>query len=261
MTDGSALKNRPTRALVTGGSKRIGRAICERLAMAGLEVVVHFNQSSETADDMAKALSDYYGVRTAALGAQLMDEEETRGLVQRAHDILGPIDVLVNNASVFEADSIETANRQSWDRHLITNLYAPFALSQEFMRQLPEGVLGNIVNIVDQRVLNPTPHFTSYTVSKLGLWSMTKTLAQALAPQVRVNAVGPGPTLPSPRQTAEQFEEQWRSVPLERQVMPEEIAAAVGFILDAPSMTGQTIVLDGGEHLGWVKGSKIAPEE
>ena len=261
MTLNPGLPNRSKRALVTGGAKRIGRSICVGLAKAGLEIAIHYNQSSETVDDITQKLSDTYGVRTAAVDAQLLDEDDTRSLLRRANEALGPIDVLINNASVFEVDSVDTANRAGWDRHMTTNLYAPLALSQEFVRQLPINATGNIVNIVDQRVLNPTPHFLTYTLSKMGLDSLTKTLARALAPRIRVNAVGPGPTLPSPRQTQEQFEKQWRSVPLKRPVLPEEIAAGVCFILDAPSMTGQTIVIDGGEHLGWEVGSLAAPEE
>jgi NAD(P)-dependent dehydrogenase (short-subunit alcohol dehydrogenase family) len=131
------------------------------------------------------------------------------------------------------------------------NLRAPFVLTQALVRQLPEGASGNVVNLLDQRVRNLTPHFTSYTLSKAGLWTLTQTLALALAPRVRVNAVGPGPTIASARQTEEQFARQWSSVPLARRVMPREIADAVRFILDAPSMTGQMIALDGGQHLGW----------
>lgn len=249
------------RALVTGGARRIGRAICECLAASGMDIVVHYNRSSETADDIAQALIDSHGINAVAVGADLTDEDDTRGLMAEAVGALGPIDVLVNNASIFEADTIETADRNSWDRHMTVNLYAPLALTQEFVRCLPDDTHGAVVNIVDQRVLNTTPHFTTYTLSKAGLWSLTRTLAQALAPAIRVNAVGPGPTLPSPRQSDAQFEAQWRAVPLERAVDPAEIAACVRFILDAPSMTGQTIVLDGGEHLGWVAGSKTAPEE
>ncbi len=142
------------------------------------------------------------------------------------------------------------------------NLRAPFILTQALDRQLPEGQAGNVVNILDQRVLNLTPHFTSYTVSKSALWTLTQTLAMALAPRIRVNAVGPGPTLPSSRQTEEQFSRQWSSLPLKRQVMPKEICDAVRFILDAPSMTGQMIAVDGGQHLGWGhRGTTLALEE
>jgi NAD(P)-dependent dehydrogenase (short-subunit alcohol dehydrogenase family) len=152
---------------------------------------------------------------------------------------------------MFERDEAMTVTRSSWDLHMETNLRAPFVLSQGFAAQLPDGHSGSIVNIVDQRVWNLTPHFTSYTVSKAGLWALTQTLALALAPRVRVNAIGPGPTLPSKHQTAEEFAEQCRSMPLQRGAALAEMAAALKFILASPSMTGQMIALDGGQHLCW----------
>ena len=159
--------------------------------------------------------------------------------------------MLVNNASLFERDEVLTATRDSWDQHMEVNLRAPFVLSQDFARQLPGGAAGHIVNILDQRVRNLTPHFTSYTLSKSGLWTLTRTLALALAPRIRVNGVAPGPVLPSPRQTQAQFDAQARATPLGRATAPEEIAAAVLFLLAAPSVTGQMLALDGGQHLNW----------
>ena len=167
-----------------------------------------------------------------------------------------PVTCLVNNASVFECDSPETATKESWDLHMQVNLRAPFLLVQGFLRQLPAAASGNVINILDQRVLNVTPHFTSYTVSKAGLWTLTQTLAMALAPRIRVNGVGPGPTLPSKRQTDEQFIRQWSRTPLARQVMPEEISAAVRFLLSAPSVTGQMISVCAGQHLGWSRSDR-----
>jgi NAD(P)-dependent dehydrogenase (short-subunit alcohol dehydrogenase family) len=170
--------------------------------------------------------------------------------------------VLVNNASQFEHDTIETANRESWDRHMEVNLRAPFVLSQIFADQVPEGIEGNIVNILDQRVLNLTPFFMTYTVSKTALWTLTQTMAMALAPKVRVNGIGPGPTLKNVRQTEQEFVRQWTELPLRRRVLPEEISDAVRYILLAPSMTGQMIALDGGQHLGWgAKSNMMAPIE
>jgi NAD(P)-dependent dehydrogenase (short-subunit alcohol dehydrogenase family) len=180
-----------------------------------------------------------------------MNEAETASLVGRVCDTLGPVTCLVNNASLFERDEALTATRESWDRHMLVNLRAPFLLTQAVARQMPSEACGCVINLLDQRVWNLTPHFTSYTLSKAGLWTLTQTLAMAWAPRIRVNAVGPGPTLPSRRQSAEQFETQWSNVPLARPVTPEEISAAVRFLLDAPSVTGQMIAVDAGQHLGW----------
>jgi NAD(P)-dependent dehydrogenase (short-subunit alcohol dehydrogenase family) len=154
---------------------------------------------------------------------------------------------------VFERDEIDDADRQSWDRHMETNLRAPLVLSQAFARQLPAEERGCIVNIIDQRVWNLTPHFVSYTLSKAGLWTLTQTLALALAPRIRVNGIGPGPTLRNDRQSEEHFAAQWENIPLQRPTGPEEICQGVRFILDAPALTGQMIALDGGEHLGWAQ--------
>jgi NAD(P)-dependent dehydrogenase (short-subunit alcohol dehydrogenase family) len=160
---------------------------------------------------------------------------------------------LVNNASAFEMDKVDTATRESWDRHIETGLRAPLVLSQAFAQQLPEEIDGNIINMLDQRVWKLTPYFLSYTVAKTGLWTLTQTLALALAPRIRVNGIGPGPTLPSERQSAEQFRLQQAAVPLKRGPALDEIAATVRYILATPSLTGQMIALDGGEHLGWAQ--------
>ena len=177
----------------------------------------------------------------------------------RAAAALGPVTCLVNNASAFEPDTIATVTRASWDTHMETNLRAPLVLTQAFARALPSGAAGNVINILDQRVWNPTPYFLSYTVGKAGLWMLTKTLALALAPAIRVNAIGPGPTLPSERQSAEHFARQQRNTPLRRGPQPEEIGRAARFILDSPSLTGQMIALDGGQHLGWATPESGAP--
>jgi len=236
-------------ALITGAAKRIGRAMALDLAAHGWAVAVHFNSSEADAvqvcDDIVRA-----GGRAAPLRADLEREDECQALVKRATTALGPLTLLINNASIFEKDSPETATRESWDAHMQINLRAPFVLIQEFSARLPKDVTGNVINIVDQRVWNLTAAFTSYTVSKAALWTLTRTLALALAPRIRVNAVGPGPTLPSARQTEEQFQRQWEVVPLARQVFTDEICEAVRFIVDAHSMTGQMIALDGGQHLG-----------
>ena len=195
------------------------------------------------------------GTRAVALAADLAKESEVATLVPRAREALGPLGGLVNNASVFEYDSLESATRASWDLHLETNLRAPFTLIQSFARQVPADGHGAVVNLIDQRVWSLTPHFVTYTVSKAGLWTLTQTLALALAPRIRVNAIGPGPTLKSTHQTDAQFQAQVDSMPLRRGTSPDEIAAAVRFLFHAPAMTGQMLALDGGQHLGWAQSS------
>jgi NAD(P)-dependent dehydrogenase (short-subunit alcohol dehydrogenase family) len=237
-------------ALVTGAARRIGRAIAQDLAARGFGIGVHYHRSREEAEEVIGAIKAKGG-RAVALRADLGREADTIRLVGALADALRPPSLLVNNASLFERDDALTATRASWDAHLETNLRAPFVLSQEFARHLPEGEDGLIVNMLDQRVWNVTPHFTSYTVSKAGLWTITQTLALALAPRVRVNAIGPGPVLPSSRQTQAQFDRQVGSVPLKRSAKLEEICAAIHFLVAATSMTGQMIALDGGQHLNW----------
>lgn len=244
-------------ALVTGAARRIGRAIALELAAAGWSVAVHYHTSGEEARRTVEEIAAKGG-RAAAIAADLASEAETAALVQRAAAAVGPLTCLVNNASVFRSDSPETATRRTWDEHLQVNLRAPFVLTQTLAAGLATGAEGNVVNVIDQRVWNLTPFFTSYTVSKAGLWALTQNLALALAPRIRVNAVGPGPTLKSARQTDDEFARQWSSMPLKRQVLPEEVARAVCFLLDAPAVTGQMIALDGGQHLGWAHVSGIS---
>jgi NAD(P)-dependent dehydrogenase (short-subunit alcohol dehydrogenase family) len=185
------------------------------------------------------------------LQADLSDEKQTLSLMAQTVDALGPIGCLVNNASAFEHDDVASADRASWDAHIETNLRAPFVLIQEMARILPDDMNGIVVNMLDQRVWNLTPHFLSYTVSKSGLWTMTRTLALALAPRIRVNAIGPGPVLPNTRQSEEQFKRQYESLPLRRPADPTEICDAIQFMISADSMTGQMIALDSGQHLAW----------
>jgi NAD(P)-dependent dehydrogenase (short-subunit alcohol dehydrogenase family) len=235
---------------VTGAARRIGRAIALDLARRGWSVAVHCRESIAAAEEVVGLVREQGG-QAVVLQADLAREAETTDLIERAAAALGPVDCLVNNASAFEQDRVESATRGSWDLHLETNLRAPFVLIQQLARQLPAESSGNVINLIDQRVWNPTPQFVSYTVSKAGLWMLTRTMALALAPRIRVNAIGPGPTLRSARQSEQDFERQWSSTPLRRGTTPEEICAAVRFILDAPAMTGQMIALDGGQHLGW----------
>jgi NAD(P)-dependent dehydrogenase (short-subunit alcohol dehydrogenase family) len=240
----------PKTALVTGSAKRIGRAIAFDLAAHGWAVAVHYARSADAANEAVNDIRKTGGT-AVALQADLSVETETVSLMASAVDSLGPVGCLVNNASTFDHDDVATADRASWDAHIETNLRAPFVLVQEMARALPGGSDGVVINMLDQRVWNLTPHFLSYTVSKSGLWTMTRTLALALAPRIRVNAIGPGPVLPNARQTEKQFKRQYESLPLRRPVDIAEICNAVQFIISAPSMTGQMIALDSGQHLAW----------
>jgi len=251
----------PRIALVTGAAKRLGRAIALALAEHGWDIAVHYHRSAAEAEETGAEIRRL-GRRAMLIQADLGQESEVEALLPTICSTLGPVACLVNNASVFEMDKIDTVTRDSWDRHIETNLRAPLVLSQAFARQLPEGLEGNIINLLDQRVWKLTPYFLSYTVAKMGLWTLTRTLALGLAPRIRVNAVGPGPTLPSPRQSDDQFRQQSAAMPLGHGASAAEIAAAVIYILSARSMTGQMIALDGGEHLGWqVPGKGFQPKE
>jgi NAD(P)-dependent dehydrogenase (short-subunit alcohol dehydrogenase family) len=250
----------PKAALVTGGAKRIGRELALALAEDGFSVAVHYHGSREAAESLAKRIRGNGGT-AVALGADLADEAAVRTLLPLAERKLGAIGCLVNNAAVFHDDTVETASRESWDLHLAVNLRAPFVLIQDFAARLPADAGGVVINLLDQRVWSLTPYFVSYTLSKAGLWTLTQTLALALAPQIRVNAIGPGPTLPSPRQTPEEFARQRELMPLRRGTSPGEIAAAMRFILSAPAMTGQMIALDGGQHLGWAQSARLPSVE
>ena len=253
-------RDNPKTALITGAAKRIGRHLALSLAERGWDIAVHYNSSeadaAEVADEIRKC-----GRNAAILRADLSRENEVAGLIARAADALGPLTCLVNNASVFEYDSIDSATRSGWDTHLETNLRAPFVLTQEFAKALPADAGGVVVNLIDQRVWNLTPHFVTYTISKAALWTLTQTLALALAPRIRVNAIGPGPTLANTRQTPEQFARQCAAMPLRHGASPQDIADALHYILDAKSMTGQMIALDGGQHLAWCQPAAIVPEE
>ena len=248
-------------ALVTGAGKRLGREIALYLASRGLDVAVHYYNSASEAEEVAGLCRDM-DVKAATLKADLTVEDETQKLVPRAIEALGgPLTVLVNSASIFEHDTIRTGTRDSWDRHMESNLRAPFVLSQAFAEQAPDPLVGGewndttaqalIINMVDQRVLSMTPHFASYTLAKVGLWTLTQTSAMALAPGIRVNAIGPGPTMQGARQSREHFQHQRKSTILKRGADPSDVTQAVGYFLDAPSVTGQLICVDGGQHLAW----------
>jgi NAD(P)-dependent dehydrogenase (short-subunit alcohol dehydrogenase family) len=242
-------KSAPRTALVTGAGRRIGAAITLALARAGYGVVLHANSSRDEAEKLAAKIVEAGGRASVAL-ADFADNEAVRGLVPAAA-AFGPLTLLVNNAGEFEPDDIETLSPARFQRAVAVNLAAPLFLAQAFAAQAPADADASIVNILDQRVLKPTPRFFSYTLSKSALHTATRTLAQAMAPKVRVNAVAPGPTLPSPRQTGAQFATQAESLPLQRGPQPDDIAAAVLYLAEAKSVTGVTIPVDGGQHLSW----------
>ena len=237
--------------LVTGSAKRIGRRLALDFASDGWDVAVHCNASLAEAEEVAGLIRNM-GRNTVIVRGNLSEADVPDRLIAEASVALGGLTCLINNASLFEPDEVGTITRASWAEHLDTNLRAPVFLSQAFARQLPEGVEeGNVISIIDQRVWKLNPKFFSYTTSKSGLWTATRTLAQALAPHIRVNAIGPGPALPSARMDQAEFDKQAKLTLLGRGTSPEEISAAVKFILSQPSLTGQMIALDGGQHLVW----------
>ena len=235
-------------ALITGGARRIGRALVAAAVEAGYDVAIHVRHMDDEADAAAAEVRAR-GRRAAILTCDLRQEGATVALVGEAEAELGTVTLLVNCASVFEEDAFHDMNRASWDAHLETNLRAPLVLAQVFARRLPPGRDGLIVNLLDQRVLNPAPEFFSYSLSKSALWDATRMLAQALAPRIRVNGIGPGPTLPSIHQDQAAFEAEAAATLLQRPVGPREIADALRYLIDAPSVTGQMIAVDAGQHL------------
>jgi NAD(P)-dependent dehydrogenase (short-subunit alcohol dehydrogenase family) len=242
---------RPDRgvALITGAGRRIGRTLALALAGAGFDIVAHHYRSGEDAESLCNAVRAL-GRKALPVDADLAEEAEALALIGRSGD-LGALTVLVNNAALFEDDRIESLTTESWRRHMAINLQAPILLSQAFAAALPPDRQGIILNLVDQRVLRPNPQFFSYGLSKSALWSATQTLAQALAPRIRVNAIGPGPTLPSIHQSPAQFAAEAGAVPLGHGSAPEQIASAALYLIDAQAVTGQMIAVDGGQHLAW----------
>jgi NAD(P)-dependent dehydrogenase (short-subunit alcohol dehydrogenase family) len=248
------------RALVTGAGKRLGREMALYLARRGYDLALHYATSRNEAEALAHEISAM-GRRAVTLRADLLVESQVEKLVPTAVNGLGgPLSVLINNASIFEYDSLPSATRSSWDRHIESNLRAPFVLTQAFAAQVQTPMVdalaepvakGLIINMIDQRVQKLTPEFMSYTIAKMGLWALTQTAAQALAPRVRVNAIAPGPTLRGARQSEDAFTQQRRATILQRGANPADINAALGFFLDSPAVTGQMIAVDGGQHLAW----------
>jgi NAD(P)-dependent dehydrogenase (short-subunit alcohol dehydrogenase family) len=239
-------------ALVTGAARRIGLAIAERLASAGYDLAIHSSEATRPEADEAAARLQAQGHRAVVIAAELSDPVQPEQIVETARAALGPLTVLVNNASIFERDNAEAIDVALFDRVMAVNLRAPLLLAQHFARQVPEGTPAVIVNLVDQRVWRPTPQFFSYSVTKAGLWWATQTMAQAFAPRhIRVNAIGPGPVLPNTPQGDAGFEKEVAGVLLKRAVAPKEIAEAVLFLVEAQSVTGQMIAVDSGQHLAW----------
>ncbi|KZD09686.1 SDR family oxidoreductase [Oceanibaculum pacificum] len=252
MIDNPALASYPPAALVTGAARRIGRAIALDLAGHGWDVALHANRSLDEAHRLAAEIAAL-GRKAVVLQADLAHEPAVETLVPAAVAALGPLGLLVNNASTFEKDDIATASRASWEAHIEPNLRAPLVLTQAFARQLPADRAGCVVNLIDQRVWNPGADFLSYTVSKAALLTLTRTLALALAPRIRVNAIGPGPVLRSIHQSEAEFAAECRGVPLQRGTDPAEICRTLRFLLEAAAMTGQMIALDGGQHMTGIR--------
>jgi NAD(P)-dependent dehydrogenase (short-subunit alcohol dehydrogenase family) len=256
-------------ALVTGGARRLGRAMVLGLAARGIDVVIHCFSGLQQANDTA-AQARALGVKAVTLRADLLSDADVEDLIPQACEAIGkPLDVLINNASVFEYDTLRSATADSWDRHLRSNLRAPFFLTQAFAAQAPDVTVepggeplasACVINMLDQRMRKLTPEFASYTIAKMGLWAFTRTAAQELAPQIRVNAIGPGPTLQGARQTKTHFEAQRNATLLQRGSNPQDIVAAMNFILDAPGLTGQLMCIDGGQHLAWQTPDILGPD-
>ena len=238
-------------ALVTGAGDRLGKAMALSLGKAGFGVGVHFNSSESKADAVVEEIRSGGGV-AIAVQADLSDEMQTATLIERANRELGALSLLVNSASLFEADEIDTVTHESWNAHIQTNLRAPLKLTQDFAAQIVPDTNNLVVNIIDQRVWKLTPQFLSYTTSKAALWTLTQTLAQALGPKgVRVNAIGPGPTMRNARQSEEDWRAQNRATVLGHGARPDDIVAALHYLIGAKAMTGQMLAVDGGQHLVW----------
>lgn len=240
----------PKVALVTGAARRIGLAIAERLGAHGYRVVMHCSEASLTEAKAAAARLAGQGIAASIVIGDLRDPAAPSHIIAEAGRAFGPLGLLVNSAALFEEDSAFAIDLALWDRHFAVNLRAPLLLAQNFVQQVPAGSEAAIVNIIDQRVLRPTPQFFSYSLTKSALWAATRSMAQAFAPlQIRVNGVGPGPVLPNTRQGEVGFAAEVAGLPLKHAVAPEEIAAAVLYLAEARSVTGQMIAVDAGQHL------------
>ncbi len=248
----------PGAALVTGAADRIGATLARRLAEAGHPVIIHYRTSESDAEALHASITKNGG-RAALLKADLLNRGQRRRVIARAAGPFGPLGILVNNASIYESDSVETLDEALWDAHFGIHAEVPLFLARDFATQLPEGAHGTIVNIIDERVWQLAPAHTSYTLSKTVLWSATQTMAQSLAPRIRVNAIGPGPTLPDADQTQDSFHERTSGLPLGDGARPDDIADALLYLVGARAVTGQMLALDGGSHLEWPAHRAVTP--
>ena len=235
--------------IITGGATRIGAAIANKLSGPNKEIVIHFNKSKSKADDLKKKLSQK-GSKIYLIKADLNKDSDLKKIIKFAKSKLKYFDCLINNASLFENDKLDNFTSQSWEKHITTNLKAPAYLSKEFSKNI-KGKNNNIINIIDQRVFKLTPFFFSYTLSKTGLYTLTKTSAMSLAPQIRVNGIAPGPTIKNKRQSIKHFKNQYLATPLKKQVNVDEVCNAVDFFIKNSSITGQVVALDSGQSLNW----------
>ena len=235
--------------IITGGATRIGAAIANKLSGPNKEIVIHFNKSKSKAEDLKKKLF-LKGSKIYLIKADLNKDSDLKKIIKFAKSKLKYFDCLINNASLFENDKLENFTSQSWEKHITTNLKAPAYLSKEFSKNI-KGINNNIINILDQRVFKLTPFFFSYTLSKTGLYTLTKTSAMSLAPQIRVNGIAPGPTIKNKRQSMKHFKNQYLATPLKKQVNVNEVCNAVDFFIKNSSITGQVVALDSGQSLNW----------
>tara|TARA_B100001250_G_scaffold387564_1_gene385092 strand:- start:753 stop:1508 length:756 start_codon:yes stop_codon:yes gene_type:complete len=235
--------------IITGGATRIGAAIAKKLSGPGVEIVVHYNKSKSNAEKLKNELLTY-NAKIYLVKGDLSKEQDIKKIIKFAKSKLKYFDCLINNASLFENDKLENFTTKSWDSHLRTNLRAPALLSKEFSKNI-KGKNNNIINIIDQRVFKLTPYFFSYTISKTGLYTLTKTSAMSLAPNIRVNGIAPGPTIKNKRQSEKHFKKQYLATPLKRQVDVEQICNAVDFFIKNISITGQVLAVDSGQSLNW----------
>ena len=235
--------------IITGAATRMGAAIAKKLSGPNIEIVIHYNKSKSKAESLKKDLNKS-GTKIYLVKADLTKENEIEKMLKFSKTKLKYFDCLINNASLFENDKLENFNSKSWEQHISTNLKAPALLSKEFSKNA-KGKNNNIINIIDQRVFKLTPYFFSYTLSKSGLYTLTKTSAMSLAPNVRVNGIAPGPTIKNKRQTSKHFKKQFSATPLKKQVNVNEVCNAVDFFIKNSSITGQVLALDSGQSLNW----------
>ena len=247
--------------LITGSGKRIGAEIARSLAADQWNIGIHYNKSGKDAKKLSIEIEKKYNIKTCLIKADLSNLNQVNKIIPYLNKKLGPINCLINNAATFQYDSLNTLSDKSWEKHVNTNIKAPLFLSKSFAKHLPKNIKGNIINIIDQRVWNLTPHFITYTISKSALWTLTQTLALSLSPNIRVNAIGPGPTIKSNRQTQKEFIKQYKRMPLKKKIELKEIVNFIKLIIKTPSLTGQMIALDSGQHLGWTQNNKIYNKE